>query len=151
MSYSKRFEGDPKVYIDEDGSFLKWVNGQPVMDQGFENFEIISLLTEGEYWGDFLETDPDEKFKNCRFIDSQNTSINISSLNSYRTNAEFALEWLVKNKIAKELIVNVTNPNGNRLNFEIVTKSPTNQDVINLSNVNNKWYYQANNPAYLKE
>ena len=40
------YEGDPKLFIDENGSYLKFENGQPVMDQGFENFALIQLLTD---------------------------------------------------------------------------------------------------------
>ena len=45
-----RFQGDVAVSITEDGAKMKFINGQPVMDQGLENAVLISLFTKKGYF-----------------------------------------------------------------------------------------------------
>ena len=57
------YQGDPKVFIDEDGAYLIFRNGQPVMDAGVENATIMSLLTEEDpnWYGNILVEKNEEK------------------------------------------------------------------------------------------
>lgn len=48
------FEGDPKIFIDENGAFLEFRGGQPVMEPGLENDVLIALFTESGWVGNQL-------------------------------------------------------------------------------------------------
>jgi hypothetical protein len=49
MTETGRYQGDPKIYLDREGAEFRYIDGQPLMDQGVHNAAVISLFTE-EGW-----------------------------------------------------------------------------------------------------
>ena len=51
-----RLEGDPKLFLTQDGADLLFQSGQSVMEQGLENEILLSLFTQEGWCGNvFLE------------------------------------------------------------------------------------------------
>ena len=150
-----QYQGDPKLFLNGEGSYLFWSGGQCVMDQGLENAVFISLFT--QMWP---ETSPLGHYTNYLFDDIAvhvgsdferiaSAPITFASLNDTRLAAEQALEWMTKTSLAKEITVEVTNPIVNRLSVAIRIKRPdlTDTEILLIKNGEN-WIYQTTDPAH---
>ena len=73
------YQGDPRLFLDSDGSFLKFTGGQPVMDRGLENIVLISLFTRPGWPGNVLFQDENQKI-GSDFLDIANQSITLRLL-----------------------------------------------------------------------
>lgn len=137
------YQGDPKIIVDEDGADLKFVGGQPVMDQGLENLAIISLLTRPGWVGNDLLDDVNEKI-GSDYEDSANKAITLSSINSITDAADKALSSDVFGKKTIE----VSNPISNRIETNILIEPPG-SDIFELILSRNglSWQAQKINPA----
>ena len=138
------FEGDPKLTLDENGSELKFVGGQPVMDRGLENLALISLFTKPGWVGNDLFSDPEQKI-GSNFEESANQPINVNALNDIRDAALKALT----DPIFGNITVNVTNPNGYKIDVQIIIEPPgkdIQELLISKNGIN--WQSQAIDPAY---
>lgn len=136
------YEGDPKLFIDENGSYLKFENGQPVMDQGFENFALIQLLTDRGWVGNVLLS-PEEQI-GSDFMAESRKSITKSNLEDRRKAALAAFDRSYFGE--KEIIIN--NEKGNTVVSEIVIKPPTrNYTKLKLIQNGLNWIFQKENPA----
>jgi len=144
-----RFQGDPAVTITEDGAKMKFINGQPVMDQGLENAVLISLFTKKGYWGNALITEESKKIGSDVEITALEPIVSIQSINNMTDAIDKALSWMVDTKLSQENEITVTNPTSNNLRATIKITPPgrDSQTLLFLKNGIN-WISQAQNPAH---
>lgn len=137
------YQGDPKLVLGKDGASLVYKGGQPIMDQGIENFILISLFSAEGWAGNALIDDPDKKI-GSDFEESTKGPITLSKLNDIRQAAERALQ----NPTLGMVTVNVTNPRADDIRVEIIVEPPG-QDVATLiiTRDGQLWLNQAINPA----
>ena len=143
---NNRYQGDPKLFLDEDGVYLRYKGGQPVMGQGFENKVNIQLLVKSGWCGNvFLSS---EKQIGSNFLDTAQGSITIDKLNDIRQAAEVAL----KNQAFGNITVTVTNPESSFINVEIIIEPPGKdiQKLVLQKNWGN-WIAQIFDPAHRRE
>lgn len=138
------YGGDPKIILTENGSTMKFVGGQPVMDQGLENFALISLLTQSGWIGNFFIRDNAEKIGS----DFEEKALNTRTLSNLRL-VEDAAKRALKSSFFEKIQVTVRNPQSHFLEVNILLKPP-NQDEKELKLTKNSanWISQANDPAY---
>ena len=145
---SSVYQGDPAFKITEDGSILKFVGGQPIMDQGFENTVLISLFTKRNWPGNVLARKDSEKI-GSDFEDSHNQPVNLKGLNARRDAARKALQWAIDQGIFRDVVVNVTNPKGSIIIVNIRITPPYGENVdLNIENSGPNWKFQKDNPAH---
>lgn len=140
------YQGDPRIFIDENGASLNFVGGQPTMDRGLENLAIISLFTESGWVGNTLFQEIDHQAgSDFELISRQ--PITLQMINDLRNAAEIALD----NPAFGNITVEIDNPSGYRLNVKI-TLSPPGQDIktLLLTKKGLNWIAQALDPAYLR-
>ncbi|KPK96000.1 hypothetical protein AMJ80_02345 [bacterium SM23_31] len=138
-----RYQGDPKLVLGENGSYLVYKGGQPVMDQGLENQIQIQYLTEEGWCGNvFLPTD---RRIGSNFLVTARGAITIDKLNDIRQASENAL----KNQAFGKIATTVNNPTSDRLDVETIVESPG-KDIQVLTLIRNRgnWVAQAKDPAY---
>ncbi len=138
------FQGDPRLFLDENGSELIFIGGQPISDQGLENKVLISLFTRPGWSGNILFDDIAQKI-GSNFEQTALQPITLQSLNDVRDAAEKALIDPIFGKVT----VIVTNPVSQKLIVEI-TIEPPGQDIkkLMLSKNGYNWVFQATYPAY---
>jgi phage gp46-like protein len=149
------FEGDPKLFLDENGSFLQWVGGQCIMDAGFENAVFISLFTtleptnsERGWAGNYLFENSDF-WVGSRFESALNEPITLTSLGNAETEAKNALAWMTVKGLASSIDVLVSNPVGQQIET-LVQIQPPNLPIQRLLLIRNgvNWIFQIEDPAY---
>lgn len=143
----ERFQGDPRIVIDEDGADLDFQAGQPVMDRGIENSVLLSLFTAADWVGNVLMDKPTQKYKG-KFLEAIDQPINASALTDIRNAALADLNWMIETGLAAELDASVSNPQSNTLKVLIVVKPPTSDlEVFLLTNNGLLWTSQTVDPA----
>lgn len=145
-----RFQGDPAVFIDEDGAYMVFKGGQPVMDQGIENAVKISLFTKPGWWGNALETEDSKKIGSDYELVALE-AITIDSPSRIEEAINRALKWMIKTKLAK-FDVTVINTNDHRLDTKIIVEIPG-KDIQEFIITKNGllWKAQAQYPANERE
>lgn len=138
------FDGDPRIFIDPNGAFLDYRDGQPVMDEGLENHDVIALLTTPGWVGNDLFAD-DEAI-GSDFEQIARDTITLTSLNNTEDAARRALEADIAETESVDVAVN--NPTGMRLDV-LVRRAPPGGDVQSflLTRDGSAWINQALNPA----
>lgn len=146
MSFN-RFQGDPAIKITESGATMKFVDGQPVMDQGLHNAAIISVATKRGYWGNALTQDENEKIGSD--YEQERIIVDVQTINETTTDLENALQWFKDTGLASTIDVESFNPSGIRIDSSAVIKSPG-ADALELLFIQNglNWIAQAKNPAH---
>lgn len=142
------FEGDPKLFLDENGSSLKFVGGQPIIDGGLENAVLISLFTKQGWIGNTVFPDAAVHL-GSDYENSFRKVITITTILDIKQAAERALQWMIDVGVASEIIVDVVNVQSYSIQTTITIKPPTLHifDLILTRNGQN-WVIQKNNPAY---
>ena len=143
-----RLAGDPAIKITEDGAKMKFINGQPVMDQGLENAVLISLFTRRGYWGNALITEESKKIGSDVEVTALEPIVSIQSINNMTDAIDKSLSWMTDTKLSQENEITVTNPTSNNLRATIKITPPgrDSQTLLFLKNGIN-WIGQAHNPA----
>jgi phage gp46-like protein len=141
-----RYQGDPAVKITPDGAKMKFVGGQPIMDQGFENAAQISLYTKKGWWGNALLVNDNQKIGSD--FTKIRTVVDVQTINDYRRNAELALKWMLDTGLADSITVTVTNPYTNQI-WNTIIITPPGKDAQTLLFIKNglNWIYQAEFPV----
>lgn len=143
----ERFQGDPRLVIDEDGADLDFQAGQPVMDRGIENSVLLSLFTEKDWVGNALVDKPTQKFGG-KFLEAVKQPITATALNDIRNAALSDLNWMLETGLAEEIDISVRNPVSTRLKVLIVVKPPKSDlEVFLLTNNGLLWVSQTVDPA----
>lgn len=140
------FTGDPRIFINKNGSSLKFIGGQTVMDAGLENAIIISLFTSPGYWANLLEIEETKKI-GSNFEETARLPITVSNMNKLQRVTESTLQWLIDSNSAESITVEVSNPSSYIKEIEILIKSGDITKIL-LSSSGKNWIFQANNPAY---
>lgn len=141
------YQGDPKLFLDENGAYLNFKGGQPTLDRGLENLVFISLFTRPGWCGNILFNDNNQKI-GSDFEEISNQPITLQMINDLRNAAERALD----NQVFGNVTVVINNPSGYRLEI-IITLQPPGQDIKTLLITKNglNWLFQAIDPAYKRE
>lgn len=144
-----RFQGDPALFMDEDGSYLLFKGGQPVMDQGIENTVKISLFTRPGWWGNVLFKKDSEKLGSDYEEKLSKPIVNISSVSDVEKSAENALAWMKAVRLADKIESDAVNTSGNRID-NVIKISPVGKDVQTFLVTENSinWINQARFPAH---
>ena len=143
-----RYAGDPAVTITPDGAKMKFINGQPVVDQGLENAVLISLFTRRGYWGNSLISEESKKIGSDVEVTALEPIVSIQSVNNMTDAIDRALKWMTDTKLSQNNEITVTNPSSNNLRATIKITPPgrDSQTLLFLKNGLN-WIGQALNPA----
>jgi len=146
-----RYAGDPAVTITPDGAKMKFINGQPVMDQGLHNAVLISLFTKKGYWGNSLITEESKKIGSDVEKTALEPIVSMQSINNMTDAIDKALSWMTDTKLSKDNEITVTNPSSNNLRATIKITPPgrDSQTLLFLKNGLN-WIGQALNPAHTR-
>ena len=138
------YDGDPRIVIDKDGASIEYRDGQPVMDAGLENNDLIALFTEPGWPGNVLLEDDQQIGSD--FEKLATGSITLSKLTDIENAARLALTSEIVSTDSIE--VSVVNPAGTSLAV-VIRRAPPGQDVGELlvSRDGLNWINQANNPA----
>lgn len=140
---ARRTQGDPKIYLDEDGADFDIRGGQPIMSSGLGNAVILSLFTKGDWVGNYLTNTPNEKFTG-KFEEALKLSVTVSNLAKIRDAALKDLAWLTGSGVASDIRINVKSPSHNRLDVEIQITAPGgNIEKFQLSKYGENWIAQA--------
>jgi len=142
-----RFQGDPRVVIDEDGADLEIQAGQPVMDRGIENSVLLSLFTASDWVGNTLVEKPTQKFGG-KFLNAVKQPITATALTDIRNAVLSDLNWMIETGLAEDIDVQVTNPQSTKLKVLLVVKPPKSDlEVFLLTNNGLLWVSQSIDPA----
>ncbi len=142
------FQGDPAINLTSDGADLKFIEGQPVMDKGYENAVLISLFTKQDWAGNDLFDQTDQKL-GSDFEETMMLPINRDGLNKRRQAAENALSWLKNQGKFKDVVVTVTNPSSDIIIVDIIITPPSGENVnLTLENFGAAWRFQRDDPAH---
>jgi phage gp46-like protein len=143
-----RFQGDPKLFMSVDGSYMVFKGCQPIMDGGLENVVFISLFTKPGWSGNILFDDPNERI-GSDFEEAANQPFTLESFTDMRNAANAALKWMVDSGLASTVDVTVRNPTGNILEVIILIQPPTDDvQALLLTKNGQNWIIQTVDPAY---
>jgi uncharacterized repeat protein (TIGR02543 family) len=128
------YEGDPKLYLTDNGAELRYRGGQPVMERGLENQALISLFTrEGGWCGNaFL---PPENRVGSDYEATCAGSITRSKL----ADIEDAAVRAMQSNAFQQVDAQAHNPKADHLRVEITAKGG---DVLSLSRESGLWQNQ---------
>lgn len=141
---SPGFDGDPKIYIGPDGAYLDFRDGQPVMDEGLENHDVIALLTTPGWVGNDLFSD--DQHIGSDFEATAKKPITITSLDDTAKAASRALSSDIAE--TSEIDVTIANPVGSRLDVRILRRPPGGDlQAFLLTRNGSAWINQATSPA----
>jgi len=142
------YEGDPKIYIDENGASLVFKGGLPVMDGGLENAVIISLFTKKGWFGNSFFTNQSEKI-GSDFEETVKGTINRFYFTRVEKSIDNALQWMIDKEIVSKIEKLVSNPSINQTEIIIKLFPPSGNEIelLLLQNGMN-WIFQTTNPAY---
>jgi len=144
---TERYQGDPRITIDQDGADLVFRAGQPVMDRGIENAVLISLLTEPGWPGNVLADTPSQKIGG-RFLEATRQPITATALTDVRSAILSDLKWMVDDGLVEEIDAEVTNPEAKKLQVVIAVKPPgSDLQAFLLTNNGLLWTNQLIDPA----
>lgn len=147
MTTYSRFEGDPRLVLDDNGSTIRVKGGQPVMDQGLENVPLIDLLTDTGWWGNALFPDTKQQI-GSDFEKQTRAAVTLTTLNNIESAGSRALQHMVDEKLAKDVLVKVRNPSAGRLEVGVVIQPPG-RDILALlaTRHGSNWVAQKEYPA----
>jgi phage gp46-like protein len=148
------YQGDPRLFLGKEGSYLDFVNGQPKMDAGLENTIIIPLGTRRRSKSDSKPWVGNLAFSNTAyhlgtdFLEGFDAPITFGMLEDVKQRAEKALQFMIDANLASEIIVETVNPNGYRIDLRILIRPPNlpESELVLIKNGIN-WLFQAGQPA----
>lgn len=147
---SDRYQGDPKLILDENGADLVFKGGQPEMDRGLENAALISLHTREGWAGNIFFRKPEEQI-GSNYEDTLDDPITLSAFNNVRNASIAALQWMIDSNVASAIESKVSNPTGKRIDTVILIKPPSQDPLILLETKNGiNWISQKLDPANLR-
>lgn len=136
--FIRRYDGDVRLKISEDGGIITVWGGQPDMDQGFETAVNISLFTETGWWGNSL-ANPGEEIGSDFINQLSQPLTNQARLNIIEA-AKNALAWITSSGIAFSVTVNATIPEVGQLALYIEIKES--EEVKHIFRYNINWQAQ---------
>jgi phage gp46-like protein len=142
-----RFQGDPRLVIDDDGSTISVKGGQPVMDQGLENVPLIDLFTAPDWWGNALFQNTTQQI-GSDFEEVAREAATLQGLNNTEAAAKRATQHMVDEGLASDVQVSARNPSGGRVEIGLLIQPPG-RDLLALlaTKHGSNWTAQLANPA----
>jgi len=146
----RTFQGDPKIILTPDGSTLKFIGGQPVMDAGVENVVTILLFTKKGWCGNYVLSDINRHI-GSDFEAIADREVSLQNLQDLEEEAQRALEVMKTIGLAESISAVAVNPTGNEKQVTITVKRPNREarEIVFTKNDLN-WQFQINDPAYKK-
>jgi len=146
----RTFQGDPRLVMGPNGTTLKFIGGQPVMDAGLENYILHRLGVKEGWVGNYLFPETVNQL-GTDFEEVTSGAITMRKITDIEKAGERVLAKLVETGFAESISVEVSNPTGNNLDMKVVIKRPEQDaEILSLSRVNLVWSSQLNDPAHLK-
>lgn len=121
--YIRRFDGDVRLALSQDGGIIKIRGGQPEMDEGLETAVNLSLFSDGDWWGSSLGT-ADEAI-GSGFLAALRAPLSNQARLDVIEAARTALAWLVSSGIAASVEISATIPAVGRLDLSILIRQPS--------------------------
>lgn len=148
------YQGDPKIFIGAEGAYLKFINGQPIMDAGLENYVIIKLFTrrrsktDRKPWVGNLVFDDQAQHIGSDFEAGFDGPITIGLLEAQEKQAKKALQSMIDDNLASDIEVTLTNPTGYRIDMTVLIKRPNlpDSELVLIRNGAN-WLIQDLDPV----
>jgi len=145
-----RYQGDPKLILDENGADLVYRGGQPEMDRGLENAALISLHTREGWPGNVFFRSPAQQI-GSKFEKALEKPITLSVFNDVRNAALGALDWMIDNNVASSIQAETNNPTGKITETTVLIIPPSQDPLVLLQTKNGlNWISQKLDPAYLR-
>lgn len=142
-----RFDGDPKITMEQEGAELEFQAGQPVMDRGIENAVLITLYTKPGWPGNALIDRPSQ-YLGGKFLEAVAKPVSLTAINDIRSAALSDLNWMIETKLAEEIDAIVTNPKSNEYEVTIAVKPPGSAlQIVKITNNALLWIQQTIDPA----
>jgi len=132
--FIRRFDGDVRLSLSQDGGIIKIRGGQPDMDDGMETAVNISLFSQGDWWGNALAEDGEQI--GSTFLDSLRAPLTNQARLNVIESVRSALSWLTDTGIASSIDVQATIPGLNRLDISLTIRQPEKAPTIFRYTVN---------------
>lgn len=143
---SRLRQGDIALSQTEDGGNISVINGEPVMDGGYQTAIEISL--EGSdaepHWSEEYQSESEKtRSEFFNFIKSSpKTSANI---NLAEEKARNDLQWFISDGIADTIIIDITSIDIVRINVSI--EILLNGETLSKNEYKTNWEFEQNDPA----
>lgn len=143
-AYDKR-QGDLYLFNTLDGGEISSINGEPVMDRGFETAVLLSIAGPAQpYWADeYLPTSRKMQSKLQTYI--QGRPLSSGTLKTVVAMAKADLQWVIDTGVADKIAVAVRATARNRI--EIAWSVETDGRVIEQNRYQLNWAAQRDYPA----
>lgn len=140
-------QGDIALHHTEDDGEITIINGEPVMDGGFETAGYLSIFgSDGNpHWMQEYQTESEKIFSKCyNFIKGNPKTA--SNINKAEDLAKQDLQWFIKDGIADTINVSITSNSRSdiTLEYEILL----NGETIDSNKFKINWGYQQDYPAH---
>jgi len=139
-------QGDIYIYLTEDGAEISVINGEPVMDGGFESAVLISLFANEnkDHWMNEYMSE-NEKMKGNFYSFIKNTAKTLTTMRKAEELAKLDLQWLIDTGAADDVQITIISESPVRINMEVNILANGNTIFNRIYGVN--WLYQKNDPA----
>ena len=145
-----RYQGDPKLTLDENGANLTFKGGQPEMDRGLENAALISLHTREGWAGNVFQRSPANRI-GSKYEKTLEKPITLQVFNDVRNAAKSALQWMIDNRVASTVEAEVNNPTGKQVATMVLIQPPSEDPLVLLQTKNGlNWISQKLDPTHLR-
>lgn len=135
-------QGDPKMFLETDGFDIKFVDGLPIMDTGFDNVSLISIGTENGYAGNASARNSSEEV-GSNFIEESRKSITKNQLKVIEDAAERSYDWMIDAGLAERVVAEMEYVSSFGYELTILISPPVGPDktLVYLKNGEN-WIQQ---------
>lgn len=140
-------QGDIALYHTPDGGEMTIINGEPVMDAGFETATYLSLFGgDGEsHWMHEYQSESEKVYgKFYNFI--RGNTKTVANLNKAEDLAKQDLQWFIDDGIADTIIVSITSLSAN--DIELESQLLLNCETLSENKFKINWGYQKDYPAH---
>lgn len=139
-------QGDLYLFQTLDGGNIEIVNGEPVMDGGFESATYLSLFgaDSSTHWMNEYQSESEKmtgQFYN--FIKSNPKTV--LNINKAQELAKLDLQWFINDGIADTINAEITSSSVNRI--ELVVEILLNGETISSNEYKINWDYMRNDLA----
>lgn len=133
------YEGDPKLYLEENGSYLDFRSGQPIMEKGIENAILIILFSDSDWYGNSFFSDK----VGSSFLKSLEGPLTVNKIAQIEVDGIAALQPLVESSAISELNFSISVISSLQLRITILIKRP-NKPISELVLLRNgvNWIFQ---------
>lgn len=128
MNGSEIDTGDPKMFFNESGFSLNYINGVPVMEDGIENTSHISLSTQKWFLNVAARKASEVLFSS--FETEAKKSITVNQLKLIESAAVRSFDWMITEGSAKSVSASISNVTGFGYKLTVSIISPTDEENV---------------------